>query len=82
MTDTELDAVSARGTGTDGDGTFIDLGGLLAQISPDGNEVSFAFDAGNLLGNGSMVATAPSATNPSMFSFAGLGSGQPIFFEN
>jgi hypothetical protein len=82
MTDAELDAVSARGAGSAEDGTVVDLGGLLAQIAPDGNGVAFDFDVGNLLGNGSIAASQPRLLDPSVLKFPVLDGTQPIYFEN
>lgn len=82
MTDSELDAVAARGVGTEAEGAVVDLGGLLAQITPDGSGVSFQFDVGNLLGNGSMAANPVNLVDPSVLQFPGLNGSGPIFFEN
>lgn len=82
MSDDELDAVAARGPGGEEDGTVIDLGGLLAQISPGGSGVAFEFDVGSVLGNGSLAATSPKFLDPSLLKFPALDGMQPIFFEN
>lgn len=81
MTDSELDAVAARGIGEE-EGAVVDLGGLLARISPDGSGVAFQFDVGNLVGNGSMAAGPINLVDPSVLTFPGLNGSGPIFFEN
>jgi hypothetical protein len=82
MTDAELDAVAARGIGSEEDGTVVDLGGLLAKIAPGGAGASFQFDVGSVLGNGSLAASQPKFLDPSVLKFPGLDGSQPIFFEN
>lgn len=52
MTDSELDAVSARGTTNEQGTPVLDLGSILAKANPDGNGALFTFDLGNVFGSG------------------------------
>jgi len=74
MTDTDLEAVTARGVdGTESassdPGPVLDLGGILGAANPDGTGALFGFDLGGVIGGGS--AEIAGLTQPSALTLNG-----------
>lgn len=80
LTDAELDNVHARGH-TDEDGTpVLDLGGILASAAAGGEGALFAFDLGNVFGNGSV--DLGQLMGPSTLTLNGNLNTHALYVEN
>lgn len=80
LTDAELDNVHARGATDEEGAPVLDLGGILASAAAGGNGALFAFDLGNVFGNGSV--DLGQLMGPSTLTLNGNLNTQALYVEN